>query len=104
MKSHSRLHLILLFLVCVAVRVAAEEEAPTPAARFGRALQQWLAVIEPAEGTPPKTFSSRVEVLKAEGLPKELMGRSASLAFQAPDRLTLAAEYKGNSYSLGRNG
>jgi hypothetical protein len=104
MKNHPRFPLALLFLACFAMLARGQEGTPTPAERLGQALQKWVAVIDPIEGTRPKTFTTRLEVLKAEGLPKEFMGRSASLAFQAPDRLTLAVEYKGKTYSLGRDG
>src|SRR5437867_248329 len=52
----------------------------------------------------PQTFSTRLEFVKAQGLPKELHGQSATLAVQAPDRLTRAAQVKGKDCALGRDG
>src|SRR5207247_8589926 len=48
-------------------------------------------------------FSTRIEIVKAQGLSKELAGQSATLAFQAPDRLTISADYKGKTYQVGRD-
>jgi outer membrane lipoprotein-sorting protein len=62
-----------------------------------------VTLVEPAPGSELQTFSTRIEITKADGLPKELSGQSAALAFQAPDRLTLSAEYKGKSYAAGRD-
>ena len=78
--------------------------APTPAERLGQALVKWMSIVEPGEAMPARTFTTHLDILKAEGLPKELMGRSATFSFQAPDHLTLVAEYKGKTYSLGRDG
>ena len=52
----------------------------------------------------PQTFSAKVKLLKAEGAPKELLGRELDLAFQAPARLRLAASVDGSAYTLGRDG
>jgi hypothetical protein len=93
----------LLFLSPVARLGAEDAAARTPAEIFAAAVQKIAAIVEPAGDTEPRTFTTRLEIEKSEGLPKELAGRSATLAFQAPDRLTVSAEYKGKTYSAGRD-
>ena len=103
----TRFLLLLVAFLCTApLRLVRAEE---PAARssielFTGALQKIATIIEPATGTEPQTFTTRLEVLKAGGLPKELKGQSVALRFQAPDRLTLSADFKKESYALGRDG
>ena len=93
----------LLFVTPAFLLSSAEDGRPlTPSELFNAALQRIAGLVEPAPGHEPQTFSARLEVVKAEGLPK-LSGQSANLAFQAPDRLTISAEYKGKAYALGRD-
>jgi outer membrane lipoprotein-sorting protein len=83
---------------------AEETAAASPSEQLAAAVQKLIAIVEPPPGSEPKTFSTRIEIRQADGLPKELMGRTATLAFQAPDRAVLTADYKGKSYAIGRNG
>jgi len=105
MKLSFRL-LLPCSLLIASLTVARGEEAPTktPQEIFSAALQKIVSVIEPLAETAPKTFSARLELLKANGLPKEFKGQTATLTFQAPDRLNLSARYKNQTYSLGRDG
>lgn len=41
---------------------------------------------------------------EGEGIPKELVGHSARIAYQAPDRLRIGTEIGEKSFSAGRNG
>jgi hypothetical protein len=104
MKTCSRFLLPAFLFLNSAVYLAAED-APgrTPSELFGDTLKKIAAIVEPATGTEVQTFSTRLEIVRAEGLPKELAGRSATLGFQAPDRLTVSAEYKGKTYSAARD-
>jgi isopenicillin-N N-acyltransferase-like protein len=61
-------------------------------------------LIEPAPNVPPQTLTTRVKVIKAEGLPKELAGRTVNLAFQAPDRVVLSTDIDKQSFTVARNG
>jgi len=100
----ARIHSLLVLSFFGAVALARAQEAPvkTPVELFAGGLQKIVSVFDVAEGG--QTFSTRLELVKAEGLPKEFRGQSATLAVQAPDRLTLSASVKGKAYSLGRDG
>jgi hypothetical protein len=82
---------------------AGDEQTRTPSELFKAVLQKTASLVEPSQGSEPQTFSARFEIVKAEGLPKQLAGRSALLAVQAPDRLMLSAEYKDKTYAAGRD-
>src|SRR2546422_1046703 len=104
MKICSRLLLqVTLLFTPLGLVLAEDTPAKTPTEIFAAALQKIASVIEPPAGTEPQTFSPRLEMLHADGLAKDLAGRSATLAFQAPDRFTLSAEYKDKTYSAGRD-
>jgi hypothetical protein len=94
-----------LYLLFVSVLSLAADEATTrtPAELFAATLQKVAGMVEPAAGAEPRMFSTRLDIVKADGLPKEVVGNGASLAFQAPDRLVVSAEYKGKTYSAGRD-
>jgi hypothetical protein len=94
----------LLVFAAVCFSRTEDSQARTPAESLEATLQKIVALIEPAPGVESQTFSARLDVLKAEGLPKDVVGQSATLAFMAPDRLTLSAEYKGKTYAAGRVG
>jgi isopenicillin-N N-acyltransferase-like protein len=104
MRIISKFVASILLVVTPAVLSCAEDVRPrTPPELFNVALQRVAGIVEPTPEHEPQTFSARLEVVNAEGLPKELSGQSAILAFQAPDRLTISAEYKGKGYALGRD-
>ena len=86
-------------------RVSAAEEAKTnsPAQLLAQALTRLVAIIEPSADLPPRTFTTTVKVLKANGLPKEVEGRGLELAFQAPDHLRVSADWDRQSYVVGRD-
>jgi hypothetical protein len=54
-----------------------------------------------AEGA--RTFATTLEVLEADGLPKEVRGLRVELRIAAPDRLRLVTEIKGDRIELGRD-
>ena len=93
----------LLFFSPVFHTYAEDAQSKTPMELFSVTLQKLVGIVEPTPGAEVRTFSTRLEIVRAEGLPKELAGQSATLAFQAPDRLAVSAEYKGKTYSAGRD-
>ena len=100
-----RFFLPLVFSLVPVLLAHAEDPARrTPAEVLVSSLQKLAAIVEPAPGSDPHTFSLELEISKADGLPKELAGRSARVAYQAPDRLLLSTEVKGQKFSLGRDG
>ena len=105
MKARSRI-LLVAFIGLVPFSRAFAEVAParTPAEIFSAALGKIANIIDPAPGTETRTFSTTLEITKADGLPKEAAGQRATLAYQAPDRLALSAEVSGRRFSIGRDG
>lgn len=100
------LHSLTAALVLAASRILAAEtaEAPTPAQLFLHTLDSWSAALDAAKDAPAQTFTATFEVVKADGAPKEIAGRTLNLAVQAPDRLLVSSQLDGKTYSLGRRG
>jgi len=91
-------------LFAVSFLHAQESPKPTPVALFGDALQKLAALIEPPAGAPAPTISSTLVVSRADGLPKDLLGREFDFAWQAPNRLRLTGDLNGDRYAAGRDG
>ena len=105
MKSRIAIAWLSLWVGSVFFLTAQEPPAAsTPQQILSRALQKVVSVVEPPNGAPAPAFRADIHFDKVEGLPKELAGQTATLAFQAPDHLTLAARYKNEDYALGRDG
>lgn len=96
------LSIAFVFLFSRLFTLADDNASKTPGELLTAALQRLTALVEPAQGTEPVTLTTRLEIVRGDGLPKEATGQSASIAFQAPDCLTVSTEYKGKTYSLGR--
>ncbi len=67
-------------------------------------LTRISALVQPPVGDPPRTFTTRLKVLKADGLPRELVGREFKLAFQAPEHLQLSGSWEDQEAVVGRDG
>ena len=104
MRTISNFVASILLVVTPGILTYADDGRPrTPPELFGAALQRVAGIVEPTPEQEPQTFSVRLKVVNVEGLPQELSGQNAILAFQAPDRLMISAEYKGKAYALGRD-
>ena len=102
MRIRSLLLVALLF-TCLFLP-AQDAPKPTAAALFGEALLKLATLIEPPAGPPAPTVSATLKISRADGLPKDLLGRELDFAWQAPSRLRLNAEVNGDRYSAGRDG
>lgn len=93
-------------LVFVLSAWAFGQQAPTvqPGQKLAGFVGRVMSVIEPAKESPARTFSTRLTVTKGEGLPAELLNATLDVAYQAPDRVRLTVGYRGERYSLGRDG
>lgn len=60
---------------------------------FGGALERVARIVEPSTNQPPRTFTTTLKILKADGLPKEAVGHEIRLAFQGPDHVRLSAQW-----------
>lgn len=104
MNSLSWLGRFLVLLVLLACSTPAQEtKTNSPGEILAAALNKVMDIIEPASNSPTRTFSTELKIIQAKGLPKEMLGKTAQLAWQAPDRLGLSAEVDGETYSLGRD-
>lgn len=83
---------------------AQETPAKSPQEILGAAVGRVAALIEPASGAAAKTLLTTLRVVEAEGLGRSLAGRTAQIAFQAPDRLTVTVEIEKRELQAGRNG
>ncbi len=99
-----RLLLAALWLLGALGLRAQEIQKPTPVQLFGQALFKLAALVEPAPGAPAQTLASTLKISRADGLPKDLLGREVDFAWQAPDHLRLAADIGGERFAAGRNG
>jgi isopenicillin-N N-acyltransferase-like protein len=117
-----RVHLWFLSLVALALPLAAgpilraqdgqapqpdgakPAAAPVPGEIFSKTLTTLFAVVEPPPGAPARTLSARLTVTKADGLPKGILGQTANVAYQAPDRLRVEAEIEGIRFVIGSDG
>ncbi|HYG34064.1 MAG TPA: C45 family autoproteolytic acyltransferase/hydrolase, partial [Clostridia bacterium] len=82
---------------------AQASDTNTPARLLAGALARLTSIIEPATNEPARTFTGSLKILKAEGLPKELVGREFRLAFQAPDLLQVSAAWDAQNFLIGRD-
>lgn len=99
-----RLLLIAALLLAVSFARAQETRKPSSVELFGQALIKLAALVEPASGAPAQTLTTTLKISRADGLPNDLLGRELDFAWQAPNRLRLAADIGTERYSAGRDG
>ena len=83
---------------------AADAQAAPPIQVLTSVLNAWSEIVQPPPGRAPRTLVTRAKITRAEGLPPELAGLTADVAFEAPDRLRVSADVGGRTYSVGRDG
>jgi hypothetical protein len=97
--------LLVLFAFVILAGIALNPLLPgRPAYTLARSLSQIAKIIEPAAGDAPRTLTTQLKVVKAEGLSTDLAGRTLDLAFQSPDRLRVSADIDKARYTVGRDG
>ena len=77
------------------------QESMPPQALFTSAVQRVASLFD---ATNRQTFSATLEVVKAEGLPGELLGQKVWMGMQAPDRIRAEAMVKKERFLAGRLG
>jgi len=95
--------LVLLAFVLAPAGWASDAVSKTPVEILAASVAKLASLIEPPPGEPPQTFSTKLEVTKAEGLPKEVAVSDATLALQAPDRLMLSVYVGDKLYAAARD-
>src|ERR1039458_4256474 len=92
---------VALLLTCVCP--AQEAKTNSPSQLFAQALAQLTAILALPTNQSPRTFTTTVKLLKAEGLPKEAEGQEIGLALQEQDQLRLAVTLDRQSYVICRD-
>src|SRR5262245_56839847 len=98
----ARSFVFCLLLSWLGIAHGADEDASV--GLFGGALEQVAHIIRPPTNHPPRTFTTTLKILKADGLPKEFVGREIGVAFQAPDHLRLSAKWDHQDVVACRDG
>lgn len=93
-----------LFVFCWLAGSVHAQEQPTPQAIFAAALSNIVAIIEPPGDSALRTFTTRLQVTKGEGVSSKFLNSTLDLAFQAPDRLLASAKTGEDAYTMARNG
>lgn len=94
---------LMLALVLPCLGSAQQPETNSPAKLLTGAMTRVAQIFEAPNTAPARTFTATLKVLKADGLPKELLGRELTLAFQAPDHLRVATHWDGRDLMVGRD-
>jgi isopenicillin-N N-acyltransferase-like protein len=94
----------ILFLVLLLVCSANAEQALTPMAIFARTLSNIVEIIEPSPDEPARTFATRLQFSKAEGISEKYSGSAIDLAVQAPDHVLVSAKLGERRYHVARSG
>jgi outer membrane lipoprotein-sorting protein len=96
----------ILLVLTLVWRLAAQTPATVaedPAQqRFATALGRVVALFNP--GTNATALVTTLELVEAQGLPKELLGQKLGLTFQAPDHFKLSGSVSQEEFQLGRDG
>jgi hypothetical protein len=102
-RSHILAGVLAVSLCFPRIVPAQTADTNSPLGLFQSVLMRVVTAVSPPSSETPRTFTATLKVLKAEGLPNELVGREAPVAFQAPDRLRLAVTWDGQDFLLGRD-
>jgi outer membrane lipoprotein-sorting protein len=79
------------------------QETNTPLQVFSGALARLVAIVQPTNDSPP-TLTAKIKVLRADGLPQDLLNQEMELSYQAPDHLRFAAQIDRQRLTVCRNG
>jgi outer membrane lipoprotein-sorting protein len=94
---------LILALLLPGLCPAQTAETNSSARLFAGALNRLVRIVEPTTNDTPRTFATTLKIVKADGLPKELVGQAFDLAYQAPDRLRLSVQYDGQRLIVCRD-
>ena len=104
MRRTSLTLLLLLIVSLLSHSALAQPQSIESVQTLANAVRQLTALIEPPAGLPARTFTTRLTFTKADGLPGKVLNATLDLAYQAPDRLLLTANYDGQTYLVARDG
>lgn len=97
--------LVCSIVLAVAARQAvASEEQNSPRQLLAQVLAKWADLVDPRAGATSRTLTARIKLIKSDGLPQEVAGLTADLAFQAPDELRASGTASGLTVEFGQIG
>ena len=97
----SRIVVSLIAVISLSVRAAEPKAVPAEEAVAG-VIDRIADLFESTSN--PHTMTATIEIIEAEGFPKEIVRRPIGIAMQAPDRLLLKMEFDDQVMELGRLG
>jgi len=103
-KTRAAAGVVAFAVLLPCLGAAQEAKTNSPSQLFAQALARLAGILAPPTNQAPRTFTTTVKLIKAEGLSKAAEGRELALAFQAPDRVRLAMKWDQQSYVAGRDG
>lgn len=103
MKNLRRTFCLTLAFLLPCWSPAQQPDTNSPARLLTGAMTRVAQIFEAPNAEPARTFTATLKVLKADGLPKEFLGREVTLAFQAPDHLRVATKWDGQDIVVGRD-
>ena len=98
------MRLCLLLPGLLAICCARAEEGLTPMAIFAHTLSNIVEIVEPSGEAPARTFTTRLQFNKPEGIGEKYATSSVSVAVQAPDHLLISGTVGKDAFRLARNG
>lgn len=102
-RAHATASMVAVALLLTFVSPAQGAKTNSPSQLFAQALAQVSAILAPPTNQAPRTFTTALKVIKAQGLPKETEGRQLDLAFQAPDHVRFSLTLDRQSYTACRD-
>src|SRR5829696_8818754 len=97
-----RLRLLLPGLL--AICCARAEESLTPMAILAHTLSNIVEIVEPSGEAAARSFSTRLQFNKSEGIGEKYATSTVAVAVQAPDRLLISGTIGKDAFRLARNG
>jgi hypothetical protein len=94
----------LLILIPLTQVAPAQETQSTPRQLFAMAIAKWANLLEGKDPAAAHTLTAQVKLVKSQGLPKEVAGLTAEVAFAAPDHLRVTANTPKFGVTVGRDG
>ncbi len=95
---------LLVPVLLIPAVCAPAQETRAPQETLSALIGKFIAVVEPADGVIPQTLSTTLRIVGADGFGRGWVGHEVRVAFEAPDRLKLAARIEGRELEFGRDG
>lgn len=95
--------LLLGSITLTGSRAVASDDQTSPRQLLAQALARWADLVEPPADSAPRMLTARLKLVKSQGLPREVAGLTAEIAFESPDRLRVSGSASGFEIEVGRD-